>query len=499
MTKARVSQLDPKTGNAGKYVRVNGAGTEIILAGLGDTSADAEFIRDTIGAAVVAGSGMTITVNDAGDTITFVSSGGGYTDEQVRDVIGAALVAGTGMTITVNDAGDTITLTIDTTAEAERIRDVMGAALVAGTGMTITVNDAGDTITLASTGGGGGSGGHVIQDEGTPLTARANLNFVGPGVTAADDLANARTTVTIPGGGMGGGGVVGTSTRDPFTATAGQTVFTLSATPTGGFMAFRNGILLQDTVHYTRSGTTLTLADASVVGDAVTAIYGTGAILVTTLPLDTPPGSPHSMDDEFNAGSLDGKWSPITSNSGNEITTSLANSYLFLEPAASGSASTARRVFGIRQPAPAGSFTIAAKLTHDFISDDSRVGLFVAVGGAKAHTYGSNLLAGVGRLAAAMGITTYSESADWSDWDSTAIETAAGVSSPGGFLWYRIRWDAAATTLFFDYSIDGVFWNLAGSRTGMTQPTRCGIAMYSRTAVLQADHRMAVDWFRVTV
>jgi hypothetical protein len=32
-------------------------------------------------------------------------------DEQVRDVIGAALVQGTGITITVNDAGDTITIT----------------------------------------------------------------------------------------------------------------------------------------------------------------------------------------------------------------------------------------------------------------------------------------------------------------------------------------------------------------------------------------------------
>jgi hypothetical protein len=37
-------------------------------------------------------------------------SAAGYTDEQVRDVIGAALVAGTNVTITVNDAGDTITI-----------------------------------------------------------------------------------------------------------------------------------------------------------------------------------------------------------------------------------------------------------------------------------------------------------------------------------------------------------------------------------------------------
>lgn len=42
-------------------------------------------------------------------------------------------------------------------------------------------------------------GGHTIQDEGTPLTARANLNFVGAGVTATDDAGNNATVVTIPG------------------------------------------------------------------------------------------------------------------------------------------------------------------------------------------------------------------------------------------------------------------------------------------------------------
>jgi hypothetical protein len=40
----------------------------------------------------------------------WAAPGAGYTDEQVRDVIGAALVAGSNVTITVNDAGDTITI-----------------------------------------------------------------------------------------------------------------------------------------------------------------------------------------------------------------------------------------------------------------------------------------------------------------------------------------------------------------------------------------------------
>ena len=48
---------------------------------------------------------------------------------------------------------------------------------------------------------GSGGGGHVRQEEGTPLTARANLNFVGAGVTATDDAGNNATVVTISGGG----------------------------------------------------------------------------------------------------------------------------------------------------------------------------------------------------------------------------------------------------------------------------------------------------------
>jgi hypothetical protein len=46
-------------------------------------------------------------------------------------------------------------------------------------------------------GGGGGGGGHTIQDEGSGLTQRTNLNFVGSGVAAIDDAVNDATVVTV--------------------------------------------------------------------------------------------------------------------------------------------------------------------------------------------------------------------------------------------------------------------------------------------------------------
>ena len=41
---------------------------------------------------------------------------------------------------------------------------------------------------------------NVIQDEGTPLTVRPAMNFVGSGVVVTDDAANGRTVVTVAGG-----------------------------------------------------------------------------------------------------------------------------------------------------------------------------------------------------------------------------------------------------------------------------------------------------------
>lgn len=47
-----------------------------ITGGGGGGGTDAEIVRDTIGAALVAGTNITITVNDAANTITIDASGG---------------------------------------------------------------------------------------------------------------------------------------------------------------------------------------------------------------------------------------------------------------------------------------------------------------------------------------------------------------------------------------------------------------------------------------
>lgn len=80
-------------------------------------------------------------------------------------------------------------------------------------------------VNLATENDVGGTVGHTIQDEGTPLTQRANLNFVGSGVTATD--GGTATTVTIPGSKLSYASFAGSSTN--FSITTTQTNFTSSS------------------------------------------------------------------------------------------------------------------------------------------------------------------------------------------------------------------------------------------------------------------------------
>jgi len=67
------------------------------------------------------------------------------------------------------------------------------ATLTAGSNITLTNGDG--TITVAAAGGG-----HTIQEEGSGLTARANLNFVGAAVTATDNGSDTTIVTVTPTG-----------------------------------------------------------------------------------------------------------------------------------------------------------------------------------------------------------------------------------------------------------------------------------------------------------
>jgi hypothetical protein len=160
---------------------VAGAGIELTVDDAGEhdhdqrTLFDAEFIQDAIGAMIVAGAGITIVYDDVlGKIVISVDAldlprlpqalgrsadgggggggGAGLTGEQVQDIIGAMVVAGAGISVVYDDAAGTLTITntIGAGYTDEQVRDVMGACLAAGTRISIAVDDAGNTITISS-------------------------------------------------------------------------------------------------------------------------------------------------------------------------------------------------------------------------------------------------------------------------------------------------------------------------------------------------------------
>lgn len=117
---------------------------EDATGGGGGSSGDAEFVRDTIFAALL-GVGGTWTQNDPGDTITFTVDAA-VSIEQVYDAIAASVTAGTGIIKATDDGANTTTLS----ADPEFIRDTIGTAIVGGVGIDSVVDDAGNTITINS-------------------------------------------------------------------------------------------------------------------------------------------------------------------------------------------------------------------------------------------------------------------------------------------------------------------------------------------------------------
>src|SRR6187401_1658332 len=86
-------------------------------------------------------------------------------------------------------------------------------------------NNTTEIVNIGATGGG-----HIIEEEGTPLTQRTYLNFIGAAVTAADDSGNDATTVTITTGTQnlfetiavaGQSNIVADTTTDTLTIAAG--------------------------------------------------------------------------------------------------------------------------------------------------------------------------------------------------------------------------------------------------------------------------------------
>lgn len=118
--------------------------------------------------------------------------------------------------------------------------------------------------------------GHGIQDEGSPLSQRGNLNFVGAGVTVTDDAANNANKVTVTAS-------VPTTVRDNLTATGGETIYVPGATPIdqSNPLVWKNDAILWSVEDYTYSGFNIIFPSVLANGDVIKVWYLTSGTAAT--------------------------------------------------------------------------------------------------------------------------------------------------------------------------------------------------------------------------
>lgn len=112
-----------------------------------------ETVRDTVAAFLVAGVGIQLSHNDAGDQLTIVNNSGsggtGLTVEETQDVVGAMCVAGSGISLAYNDVSNTLTITnTGSSYTDEMARDACMAIMYGTNGINVSVDDALEQIII---------------------------------------------------------------------------------------------------------------------------------------------------------------------------------------------------------------------------------------------------------------------------------------------------------------------------------------------------------------
>jgi hypothetical protein len=202
---------------------------------------------------------------------------------------------------------------------------------------------------------------------------------------------------------------------------------------------------------------------------------------------DKPPASPNAKDDEFNAGSLDGKW---TWNNQGTATASFSVDSIQLRALANSTAS----VKSIRQALPATPYTITAKFDYFCRTNPAffKAGLLLS-DGTKITSLGF-----ANNTSLEISDTKFNNSTSGGVGVTNNV-TLVLTQLPGKFPTY-FRITDNGTTLTYDFSFDGGFWyqltNISRTNFFPSGPTHFGLCMDSQNSA--HDVYLRCNWIRVT-
>lgn len=255
------------------------------------------------------------------------------------------------------------------------------------------------------------------------------------------------------------------------TALAGITVDVLSARPilaVGMFYATDTGELF--------------------IGDGVDWRMITGGGGGLNWDVDLAPASPSAYDDEFNDSSFDtGLWTEYDVNT--EQTISESGDGVNLSQPTNANI----HLTGIFQAIPAGDFTIACKVKVNQLvfTGPSYVQAGIILWDDASNSAEDAVMVGLGRQYNGTDIINGFGPTYFSDWDSATVYFFNGECAID--TWYYLRVRRTGSTLYWDYSEDGLAWTSQVMYVGPGTPSHFGVGLYNKSSdTFAADF----DFFR---